>query len=248
MKFAWNFACGASCFSFRLTQSREYSPSTASACIRYSRHETRTRSSPVTVPAPSDESPIFLEPTEGGKESSEDQVWRDRFEYTRTEIKILQTSVRRPVNQFVYSTSDARSVLVQTFLTKFLTALIYQVFLNPKRRRPLLSSAWNPCIQRAYLWMITQRSEWIYLFSARDGFSSTGDHHVNRSPRIVSLQWHSGLGLLRKNMTFFTALTMLRGELRRPILNGNKRSEYSRFVVKEANGKSGSIYLGVSSV
>ena len=64
----------ASCFSFRLTQSRECSPSTASARISYSLHETRTHSSPVTVPAPSDGSLIFLEPTEGGKESGEDQI------------------------------------------------------------------------------------------------------------------------------------------------------------------------------
>ena len=50
-------------------------------------------------------------------------------------------------------------------------------------------------------------------------------------------------------MIFFTALTMLRGELRRPTLQGYEhRSEYSRFVAKEANGKSGFIYLGVSNV
>ena len=74
--------------------------------------------------------------------------------------------------------------------------------------------------------------------------------HTDYSPHIlVSLPRHGGVGLLRKNMIFFTALTMLRGESRRPTLQGHEhRSEYFRFVAKEANGKSGFIYLGVSNV
>jgi hypothetical protein len=83
----------------------------------------------------------------------------------------------------------------------------------------------------------------IHLFSQKSVI------YADHSPRIASFPRHSGL--LRKNMSHpsRTSSAPLRRELRRPTLKWiEHRSEYSRFVVKKANGKTGFTYSGVSQV
>ena len=73
--------------------------------------------------------------------------------------------------------------------------------------------------------------------------------HVDYSLHVASLPRHSGL--LQKNMSHLstTFSTPLRGEFWKPTSKWvNNQSEFSRFMVKKPNGKSGFIFFRMSHV
>ena len=96
--------------------------------------------------------------------------------------------------------------------------------------------------------MIVLRSEY-YSFFLRNGWAvshmrhivlSSSPCHSDHSPRIASLPRHSGL--FQKNMCHLmkTFATSLRGGSWRPTSKWvNYRYEYSKFLVKKADGESG---------